>query len=62
MTTLTRKMISSSLAGDRPDAIEAFDQELQRAGLPTPIYLPIPLIGSWQFGPDFRGWSKPEIR
>jgi len=61
MTTLTRKMISSSLSGDHPDAIEAMDQQLQRAGLPTPIYVPLP-YGTWQFDADFRNWSRPHIK
>lgn len=40
MTTFTRKMIGNALSGDRPNAVEAFDQELERQGIETPIYLP----------------------
>jgi outer membrane protein OmpA-like peptidoglycan-associated protein len=58
MTTLTRKMISSSLSGERPDAVELFDLELKRIGVPTPIYGFL----TWQFDPDFRRWEKPHIR
>jgi outer membrane protein OmpA-like peptidoglycan-associated protein len=61
MTTLTRKLMSSSLSGERPDAIEAFDRELQRMGLPTPLYVPPP-FGTWEFDPDFRNWRRPHIR
>ena len=61
MTTFTRKLISSSLSGDHPDAIEAFDQQLARAGISTPIYVPLP-YGTWQFDTDFRNWSRPKIK
>jgi outer membrane protein OmpA-like peptidoglycan-associated protein len=40
MSTFTRKMLSNALSGDRPNAVEAFDQELKRQGIETPIYLP----------------------
>ena len=40
MTTFTRKMLSNALSGDRPNAVEAFDQELKRRGIETPIYFP----------------------
>ena len=40
MTTFTRKMLSNALSGDRPNAVEAFDQELKRQGIETPIYFP----------------------
>ena len=40
MTTFTRKMLSNALSGDRPNAVEAFDQDLKRRGIETPIYFP----------------------
>jgi outer membrane protein OmpA-like peptidoglycan-associated protein len=40
MTTFTRKMLSNALSGDRPNAVEAFDMELKRQGIETPIYFP----------------------
>jgi len=59
MTTFTLKMIRGQLQNERPTAIEAFDLELQRAGVPTPIYIP---FGTWEFDPDFRNWRKQHIR
>jgi outer membrane protein OmpA-like peptidoglycan-associated protein len=56
MTSLTRKMISYSLAGDRPNAVELFDRELDRLGIPTPIYTP---SFELRFDPDFRNWRRP---
>jgi outer membrane protein OmpA-like peptidoglycan-associated protein len=36
MSIFTSKLIDNSLMGDRPNAIEAFNRELERQGIPTP--------------------------
>jgi hypothetical protein len=56
MTSMTRKMISSALAGDHPTAVELFDREALRFGVPTPIYTP---TFELRFDADFRNWRRP---
>jgi hypothetical protein len=58
MTSFTLKMVRGQLQGERPTAVEAFDLELTRLGVPTPIYVP---LGTLVFDPDFRHWRTQRI-
>jgi hypothetical protein len=40
MNTMTVKAVGTQLSPTNPTAVEAFDQQLQRAGQPTPTYTP----------------------
>jgi outer membrane protein OmpA-like peptidoglycan-associated protein len=57
MMSLTRKMINSSLAGDHPNAVELFDREALRFGVPEPFYTPTPDVLT--FDPTFRNVKVP---